>query len=195
MEFIPKNYFAPLTVESIFPERPDAPLEIDLGSGDGAFLVARALQHPDRNFLGVERLLGRIRRTCRRLARAGALNARILGVESHYTVRYLLPPRSVHIIHVMFPDPWPKRRHERNRLIQRDFLDAVHNVLIPGGELRLTTDSADYFQQMRATFELHPGLIEEPWRPAEDYPQTDFERRFRAEGLPIHRALLRSRPI
>ena len=191
LEFIPENYFAPLELKDLFPERPGAPLEVDFGSGDGAFLAEYALRHPRRNFLGVERLMGRVRRTSRRLARAGALNARVLRVESHYAARYLLPPDSVSVAHLMFPDPWPKRRHQGNRLFQRDFLDAVHGALRVGGELRLTTDSAPYFQQMRDIFEEHPGFTEEPWSPGEDYPQTDFERRFRAEGLPIHRTLLK----
>lgn len=191
LEFIPENYFAPLDLAAIFPERPAAPLEVDLGSGDGAFLVEMAGRTPERNFLGVERLLGRVRRACRRLARTGASNARLLRVESHYLVRYLLPPGTVTTFHVMFPDPWPKRRHHANRLIQTAFLDDARTALAPGGELRLTTDSLLYFEHMRAVFEGHPGFAEEPWTPGEDYPQTDFERYFRGQGLPIHRALLR----
>ena len=191
LEFIPGNYIDPLELKDVFPRRPDALLEADLGCGDGAFLTARALQHPERNFLGVERLVGRVRRTCRRLFRAEVSNARVMRVESHYAIRYLLPPGSASVVHLMFPDPWPKRRHQGNRLFQCDFLEAVHNVLAPSGELRLTTDNAPYFQQMHDIFESHPGFEEKPWCPGEEYPQTDFERRFRAEGLPIYRALLR----
>ena len=191
IEFIPENYCVPLDLAALFPVNPGAPLELDLGSGDGAFLVEMAHATPDRNFLGVERLLGRVRRTCRRLARTGARNARLIRLESHYLVRYLLPPGSVSVIHVMFPDPWPKRKHHPKRLIQTDFLDAVWAALAPGGELRLTTDDLPYFQHMRAVFEPHTGFAEEPWTPGADYPQTDFERHFRSQGLPIHRALLR----
>lgn len=193
LEFIPENYFVPLQLGAIFPDRADAPLEVDLGSGDGAFLVEMSGRHPERNFLGVERLLGRVRRTCRRLARTGAANARMIRLESHYLVRYLLPRGAVSVFHVMFPDPWPKRRHQAKRLIQTGFLDDVREALAPGGELRLTTDSLPYFEHMREVFEAHPGFTEEPWAPGEDYPQTDFERHFRGQGLPIHRALLRKR--
>jgi tRNA (guanine-N7-)-methyltransferase len=114
-------------------------------------------------------------------------------IESHYFVQYLLPPGSVDIFHIMFPDPWPKRRHQAHRLIQTDFLDVVRRALGPGGELRLTTDNQPYFEHMRSVFEPHPGFVEEPWEPGPDYPQTDFERGFRAQGLPIYRARLRKK--
>lgn len=191
IEFIPENYFVSVNLADLFPERSEGPLEVDLGSGDGSFLVEMAKRHPERNFLGVERLLGRLRRTCRKLARDGSLNARLIRLESHYLVRYLLPSASVQVFHVMFPDPWPKRKHHANRLIQTDFLDAVHVALSPGGELRVTTDNLPYFEHMQAVFKPHPGFEEEPWTPGPDYPQTDFERLFRGQGLPIYRALLR----
>ena len=191
VEFLPENYFVPLELATLFPSQPDAPLEVDLGSGDGGFLVEMASRTPERNFLGVERLLGRVRKTCRRLARTGALNGRIIRVESHYLVRYLLPRASVSVMHILFPDPWPKRHHHSKRLIQTEFLNDAREALAPGGELRLTTDNLPYFQHMRAVFGPHCGFVEEPWNPGADYPQTDFERLFRSQGLPIYRALLR----
>jgi len=191
VEFLPENYFVPLDLAHVFPERPDAPLEVDLGSGDGSFLVEMTNRTPERNFLGVERLLGRVRKTCRRMARTGAANGRIIRVESHYLVRYLLPRASASVLHVMFPDPWPKRHHHPKRLIQTGFLDDAREALAPGGELRLTTDDLPYFQHMRKVFGAHCGFVEEPWTPDGDYPQTDFERLFRSQGLPIYRALLR----
>ena len=191
VEFIPENYFTQLDLSAVFQGRSDAPLEVDLGSGDGAFLVEMANRNPERNFLGVERLLGRVRKTCRRMARTGTVNGRIIRVESHYLVRYLLPRASVSVMHIMFPDPWPKRHHQPKRLIQTGFLDDAREALAPGGELRLTTDDAPYFKHMRAVFEAHCGFVEEPWRQGSDYPQTDFERLFRSQGLPIYRALLR----
>lgn len=191
--FFPENYFEPLDVGTMFPGRADLPLEVDVGSGDGTFLIALAASDPERNFLGVERLLGRVRRTSRRAARIGLCNLRVLRVESHYVVRYLLPGQSVSVMHVMFPDPWPKRRHHPKRLIQTEFLDAAQAALKPGGELRLTTDDLPYYKHMRKVFETHPGFAEEPWEPGPDYPQTDFEQLFRAKGLPIYRALLRKR--
>ena len=192
-DFTPENYFAPMKIEDLFPERPQAPLEVELGAGDGSFFAEMVRRYPERNFLAVERLYNRMQKIGRKMARFAAGNARLMQIESHYLVRYLLPPESVTTFHIMFPDPWPKRRHHANRLIQTDFLDAVHRALIPCGELRLTTDNLPYFEHMRAVFEPHPGFAEEPWEPGEDYPQTDFERVFRARGLPIYRALLRKK--
>lgn len=191
VEYIPQNYFTPQSLSALFPGREKAPLQIDLGSGDGAFLLKMAASHPEENFIGVERLLGRIRKTCRKVARAGLCNVRLMRIESLYFLQYLLPPATANVIHVMFPDPWPKKRHHNRRLVQTGFLNAVHVALQAGGELRLTTDDLPYFEHMREVFTPHPGFREEPWTPGPDYPQTDFERFFRGQGQPIYRACLR----
>jgi len=192
VRFQPENPCEPLDLAALFPGRQGAPLEVDLGCGDGSFLLAIAARAPEHNFLGVERLLGRVRRTSRGAATLGLTNVRVIRLESHYVVRYLLPGGSASVLHVMFPDPWPKRRHHHRRLIQPAFLDAAAQALRPGGELRLTTDDLPYFKHMRAVFNAHPAFVEQPWEPGPEYPQTDFERQFRAQGLPIHRALLRT---
>jgi tRNA (guanine-N7-)-methyltransferase len=189
LEFVPENYFASLDPEQLFGR--NAPLEVDVGCGEGAFIVAMAAKNPAHNFLGIERLLGRVRKVCRRSARAGVGNVRLLRAESFYVVKHLLAPESVSVFHVMFPDPWPKRKHHRRRLINREFLDAARATLKSDGELRLTTDDADYFKWMQKAVAAHEGFAQVPWPDDPEYPQTDFERRFRALGLPIHRLLLR----
>jgi len=195
LEYLPEDYFVPLDLAALFPDQPEAPLEIDLGSGDGTFLVESARRNPEHRFLGVERLKGRVRKTTRKAARLGLTNLRLMRIDSPYFVRHLLPPGSVRVLHFMFPDPWPKRKHAGNRLFQPAFLDAVAIALCPGGEMRISTDNLPYFEQMREVFSVHPVLTEEPgWNPGPDYPQTDFERYFRGQGLPIYRALLRRPP-
>src|ERR1043166_9674539 len=87
------------------------PLEIELGCGDGSFLVEYARRHPEHNFIGVERLLGRIRKLDRKGRRAGLTNLRGVRIESMYFLEFLLPPRSAIALHIYFPDPWPKRKH------------------------------------------------------------------------------------
>ena len=188
VEFTPADYFARQELADIFP-RP-GPFEIDLGSGEGAFLLAMAKRHPGRNFLGVERLLGRVRKVCRAIARHDLDNARIVRIETAYALRYLLPLGSVSVAHVGFPDPWPKRYHQRRRLIQDGFMEALHGIVADGGELRVKTDDEPYFQWMERVFERTKGWQRVDWAEEPDYPVTDFERRFTAQGLPIYRARL-----
>jgi tRNA (guanine-N7-)-methyltransferase len=159
------------------------PVEVDLGSGDGTFLVEYARRNPERNFLGVERLLGRLRKVDRKGARAGLANLRGLRLEATYCLEYLLPLEGVDVLHVYFPDPWPKRRHWRRRLVNERFPELARRVLTPGGVVHLRTDSAEYFDQIQRVFRAHPGFAAAPI-PAELADlQTDFERDFTARGI------------
>jgi tRNA (guanine-N7-)-methyltransferase len=166
-----------------------APLEIDFGCGEGAFLLQRARKFPERNFLGTERLAGRVEKVCRAADRERLENVRLLRLESAYTAEYLLPAESVAVAHVLFPDPWPKRAHQSRRLIQDGFVEAVHRALEPGGQLHLKTDDLPYFQWMLRVMDRARGWIALPWPENSDFPTTNFEARFLAQGLPIHRAL------
>jgi len=184
VEISPADFFQPLNFSEIFGR--DAPLEIDLGSGEGAFLATTAQRHPERNFLGIEKLLGRVRKTCRRVEKLGLENVRVLRLDSTFAVRVLIPRESVAAFHILFADPWPKRRHWPRRLIQPDFLDAISGALAPGGEVRMKTDDAPYFQHMRDVLKTRSDLCETAWPDHPHEPRTDFETRFVALGLPIH---------
>ena len=124
------------------------PLEVELGCGDASFLVEYARRNPGRNFIGVERLLGRISKLDRKGRRAGLANLRGVRIESSYFLQYLLPPHSAAALHIYFPDPWPKKKHRRHRLINEHFPALARGTLVPGGSVYLRTDDADYFQQM-----------------------------------------------
>ncbi len=176
----------PLDLAELFPR--SQPLEVELGCGDASFLVEYARRHPERNFIGVERLLGRLRKLDRKGRRAGLANLRGVQIESSYFLQYLLPPHSASVLHVYFPDPWPKKRHHKNRLINESFPRLVREALVPKGAVYLRTDDEDYFAQMTGVFEASRGFqqIETPSDLAELL--TDFEREFRARGFNTLRA-------
>ena len=181
LEFVPPHYFRRLKESEI--HIGNRPFEVDLGCGDGTFLIDLARQHPERDFIGVERLLGRCKKVAKRIARAGLDNARILRLDSKYVVEWLLPPASISRIHLLCPDPWPKFKHHRRRLVQVPFLGAVNDALESGGEFLFMTDHEEYFEY--AVEQIHAcGLFEIlPWE--EDsffYPKTDFQIQWEAEG-------------
>jgi tRNA (guanine-N7-)-methyltransferase len=190
MELFPPNILEPLSLREIF--LTDRLIEVDLGSGPGKFLVESALKFQDRNFLGIERLLGRVRKTCRVASEIGLTNLRVLRLELEYSVRYLLPENSVWRVHLNFPDPWPKRRHQTRRVVDGEFLQAIYRSLIDGGELWIKTDHEAYFQQiMKAA--VGSGLWDSMDWADEGYPLTDFEEQFLAKELPIYRLRLGKR--
>lgn len=189
-EFMPVDYFRRLERGEIAPD--GRPLEIDLGCGDGSFLLAMAERYPEREFLGVERLLGRVRKVCRLAAKQGRTNARVLRLDSRYVVEWLLPRASVSRLHLLCPDPWPKAKHHRRRLVQHDFLQAVWDLLEPGGELLFKTDHDDYYEwavERVASFGKFERL---DWpEDAFFYPKTDFQILWESQGLRVQGLRLR----
>lgn len=190
VEFAPPDYFQRAAMVDLF-DRTDVPFDVDIGCGEGAFLLAMAKQFPERNFLGIERLLGRVRKVCRAVARMEMNNVRVLRLEIAYALRYLLPLESVTIAHVGFPDPWPKRHHQPRRLVQDGFMEALHGILVTGGELRIKTDDEPYFLWMEKVFLRAKGYERLDWPEDPEYPKTNFEQHFLSQGLPIYRARLR----
>lgn len=190
IELIPERLFAPLDLPATFGR--EASLQVDLGCGDGGFLCELASQNPDRNFLGVEKLASRVAKACRKSAHL--TNVRVLNGESAYAVQYLIAENSVETFYLFFPDPWPKRRHHRRRIVSPEFLDSIHRALEPGGVLHVATDHADYFKHIDTTTSSVPQLeciMHSSFRQDGDFPTTKFEKRFRAFGAPIYRLALR----
>jgi tRNA (guanine-N7-)-methyltransferase len=185
-EFVPADYFRKLERDEIC--RGERPLEVDLGCGDGAFLMGMAQEFPERDFLGVERLLGRVRKVCKKLTRRNLGNARVLRLESGYTTEWLLPESSVSRLHLLCPDPWPKLRHHRRRLVQLGFLESVRQALVPGGEFLFMTDHEEYFQWAVDKVAEFGKFEQLEW--TEDsffYPKTDFQIQWEAEGKSMWR--------
>jgi tRNA (guanine-N7-)-methyltransferase len=181
-----ESIIEPVPLADLFPT--PQPLEVELGAGDGGFLVHYAQRHPERNFIGIERLLGRLRKIERRAGRAGLTNVRAVRIESSYFLEYLLPPGSAAALHIYFPDPWPKRRHWRHRLVNERFPVLARRSLAPGGLVYLRTDDPAYFEQMREVFRADTAF-QAVETPAElQAERTDFEAEFLARGVETLRA-------
>jgi tRNA (guanine-N7-)-methyltransferase len=188
IELVPANSFERLDMRAVFGR--DAPVEVDLGCGDGSFLATIAAENPDKNFLGIERLAGRIRSACGKVERADLTNARIMRFEISYVVEQLLSAKSVTTFYLLFPDPWPKRRHAARRIVSENFLATLHRALVPNGTVRIATDDTGYFRQITRLVSASESFAIVPnsnWL----LPSTKFERRFRERGVPIQRLELR----
>jgi tRNA (guanine-N7-)-methyltransferase len=164
------------------------PLEVELGCGDASFLLNYAKANPGHNFIGVERLLGRINKLDRKGQRLGLTNLRGVRIESGYFLEYLLPTHCVEALHIYFPDPWPKLKHRRHRFINDRFPQLAHQVLKPRGRVFLRTDDLDYFEQMLQVMGADRRFkkIETPNALLE--VKTDFETDFNARGIPTQHA-------
>jgi tRNA (guanine-N7-)-methyltransferase len=187
----PSLIFKPSIVERLEPGKLFATareLEVELGSGDGSFVVKYALATPERNIIAVERLLGRLRKIDRKGRRAKLDNLRGTRIEAAYFLEFLLPAEMVTALHVYFPDPWPKRKHRKNRLINDRFTELAFGVLKARGHVFLRTDDLDYFTQMREVFGRNPKFTEVETPASLREIQTDFERTFNARGVSTNRA-------
>jgi len=167
-----------------------APVELEIGSGDGAFLLARAATMPRRNLLGIERSPGKSRRLAARIARLGSPHVRTLQADATYVLE-LVPSASVSAVHVYFPDPWPKRRHIPRRIFAPAFVAALARALQGDGTLYVATDVAVYMEHIRAVV-LADRRFDEV-AAGDDHPglSTGFARKYRAEGRALHLARFR----
>jgi tRNA (guanine-N7-)-methyltransferase len=194
VELLPDDYFRVIEREEIFPDT-SRPLELDVGCGDGTFLLGMAAQFPERDFLGIERLNGRVSKICRRAARLGLRNVRVLSLESSYALGWLLPAGCATRLHLLFPDPWPKKRHARHRFVHPENLGAIHRALAPEGEFLFKTDHPEYFDEAIAAVDESPLFTRLPWlAEGEFYPITDFEKQWMEQGKLIQGARWRMNP-
>ena len=146
----------PLDPDRLFVRR--APCTVEIGFGTGEALAALAVREPERNFLGIEVYPPGVGRLLARCHEAGIENVRIVMADALDMLELRLAPSSVDEVLVWFPDPWPKKRHHKRRLVQPGFLTLVHRVLRPGGRLHLATDWEPYAEHMLAVLDPHPGF-------------------------------------
>lgn len=168
-----------------------APLEVELGSGKARFLIEAARAFPTHDFLGLELSLAYYRVCRERIVRSGLANARALRAEGRRFVELALEPASVRAFHVYFPDPWPKKRQRKRRLLDAATLGLLASRLEPGGLLRIATDHAGYAAAISPLLETVPVLERLAWTDLPSPPDTHYELKYRAEGRTIWRFLLR----
>ncbi|MCB0357202.1 MAG: tRNA (guanosine(46)-N7)-methyltransferase TrmB, partial [Bdellovibrionales bacterium] len=171
------------------------PLDIEIGTGNGLFFAHQASSHPERCLLGIERKFKPLVQTIRRTLRSGATNARVVRYDAEVPWD-LLAPEEINNVFIYFPDPWPKTRWHKNRLIQNDYLERLHVLQRPGSYLEFKTDHAHYFEQALEvfhnsqydvcgyTYDLHRSEY------AEKNFVTHFESIFLRKSQPIYFALL-----
>ena len=184
-----ENLSAPLDFQSLF-GRP-CPVEVEIGVGKGRFLLGQAAQHPEIGFLGIERSHKYLRITLERLNRSSCENVRLVCDDAGFFVRTFIPEHAVSKYHIYFPDPWPKKRHHKRRLINPNFAGFLFRTLSPGGEIRVATDHLDYFQEIVRALDSvdrweRKELWSEPARATEAFGATHYEIKYAREGRTVH---------
>lgn len=192
----PSTVPRPVTGKALFGN--DRPLELEIGSGKGTFLLAESGARPEVNFLGIEYARRYWIFAADRLRRAERGNARVVLAEASEFVREFIEKETLSAIHVYFPDPWPKNRHHRRRLLQTAFVEELASKLKPGARLSIATDHREYFDQIALTlkrstlvaadFQATTAALES------ELVGSNFERKYRREGRGIF-MLAAERPI
>jgi tRNA (guanine-N7-)-methyltransferase len=173
----------PFDAKRVFGRR--APLVLEIGPGMGEATVAMAQADPDRDVLAVDVHTPGLGTLLRHVEAAGLTNVRVLEGDAREVLRTLLPPGSLDEVRVFFPDPWPKARHHKRRLVTAPFVELVATRLRPGGRLHVATDWPSYAEQVRAVLAASPSYVSlSADRGAR--PITRFEQRGLAEGRVPH---------
>lgn len=168
------------------------PVEVELGFGKGRFLLDAAQRRPEHNFIGVEVAGKYLRLAHDRALKRGLTNLRFIHGDAREFVEFFLPAGAVHALHVYFPDPWPKKKHHKRRLLDEGFFEEALRVLEVSGRLWIATDHDDYFEAILEGLEAAVerfSLVEAVW----DGATTNYEDKFVSLGSTIHRRVLEKR--
>ncbi len=180
---------APLDFDRIFGRR--APRVLEIGFGDGDLLAEMAVQHPENDYIGVEVHEPGIGHCLLRLERLGLGNVRLIRHDAVEVLQWQVPERSLAGVNLFFPDPWPKKRHHKRRLVQPEFVRLLASRLVPGGQFRVATDwvpYAEHIDEVMAGQELLESVPHAPGR-----SRTKFERRGERLGHEVTERLYRLR--
>lgn len=162
----------------------DRPVVLEIGSGKGRFLISSAMERPEVNFIGIEKSLHYHRVIEERVAKRHLTNVRLINHDAFVVMQKMLADESLAEIHIYFPDPWPRKREQKRRIIRPEALAEMRRVLVPGGSGIYVTDHREYFEvgaPLIAQFFRSEQRIPGP----DDPPRTNYEAKYRAEGRPI----------
>jgi tRNA (guanine-N7-)-methyltransferase len=165
----------------------DHPVCIEYCSGNGLWIAEKAMAYPQINWIAVEKKLARVRKIWSKIKNLDLKNLFIVCGEAYKTTKCYFPSQSFSNAYINFPDPWPKRRHARNRLIQPAFIEEVWRTLLPGAVFSLVTDDPDYSKKMLEEMLAHPGFESchpDPYfiTDLSDYGTSYFEQLWREKG-------------
>jgi len=165
------------------------PIVVEIGSGNGHFLVDYAMKNPQKNIIGTEILKGRAQKFYKKVQKRGLNNVLIFKGDSRQFVWEFLYQEMVEEFIILFPDPWPKKRHHKHRLLQASFIKMLHYRLVPGGEVSIATDFTPYREWIISEFEKEGGfknLTGSGVNYPEHYPDSLFHQRLRKKGKNIY---------
>ncbi len=172
--------------------RNENPVEIEIGCGKGRFLLEASKQHPEINYVGVERALKYVQHTKERLLKGNARRVFLIWSDAAYLVNRYIGEGTVDAYHVYFPDPWPKKRHRKRRLFRNEvwLRGLIRTLNSSRGRIHVATDYAEYFYEIHDCLQRTPPLVYLPPDSLEigNIP-TSFEMKYRAEGRKIYRAV------
>lgn len=174
------------------------PVHIEIGSGKGTFLLSQAKAHPQVNFLGIEWASRYYRFAVDRIGRWSLENVRIIRTDAALFLADSIADDSVDCFHIYFPDPWPKKRHNKRRFICPENFDQLLRCLTIGGTIRIATDHAEYFDQIEQTIAQNKSRIEKvdfsPTAGADEgeWVGTNFERKYLKEKRDIFTVAVRT---
>jgi tRNA (guanine-N7-)-methyltransferase len=161
------------------------PVVLEIGSGKGRFLLTTARERPDVNLVGIEKSLHYHRVIVDRILRAGLGNIRAINHDAFAVLSKMVPSASVDEIHIYFPDPWPRPRERKRRMIREEVLGEIRRVLRPDGSGIYVTDHQEYFDKAAPLVEQFFRAERRTPGP-EDPPRTNYEAKYREEGRPIY---------
>ena len=170
----------------------DRPLEVEIGSGKGKYLLARAQLEPEINFVGFDYIWKYLKIGWARAQKRELENLLFFKAEAVDVITHLTPGECVSIFHIYFPDPWHKRKHHKRRYMTDDFVRMLHNRLVPGGRIEIATDNFDYYMWLRRTLvEAGEDLwsrtrSQENERILNPEIKTNFELKYEAEGRDLY---------